>query len=446
MPEYVVELPTPHAGQLAALDKRTRFYAIRCGRRWGKTNLAVTIASDAAIRQQRVGWFVPDYKRMSEPFIDLRYILRPIIARSSSTQKEIRTITGGGIDFWTLDDPNAGRGRFYHLVIIDEAAFTDDATMMDTWDKAIKPTLLDYHGSAVVLSNTCGNDPQNFFWRICNQPEHGFTEFHAPSTANPVLPIRWPGESDEDYAVRRTASFEELRKQYPPRVYDQEFEALFVDWSGDAFFSLSNLLGPDGEGVDYPTRCDSVYVTIDTATKTGKENDGTAAVYFAKTREAVSPTPLIVLDYDIAQIEGATLEQWLPSVFDKAERLAVQCQARGGMIGVWIEDKASGMILLQQARKQNRKVFAIDSKLTAVGKVERAINASGPVVRGKVKLSDHANDKVVPYKGTSRNHLRSQVLGFRPGSKDQVDDDILDCFTYGVALSFDNAQAMAKTA
>ena len=446
MPEYVVELPTPHAGQLAALDKRTRFYAIRCGRRWGKTNLGVTVAGDAAIRQQRVGWFAPDYKRMSEPFLDLRYMLRPIISRASSTQKEIRSITGGGIDFWTLDDPIAGRGRFYHLVIIDEAAFTDDETMMDTWDKAIRPTLLDYHGSALVMSNTNGDDPQNFFWRICNQPEHGFTQFHAPTTANPLVPIRLPGEPDDEYAARREQTYADLRKENLPLVYAQEYEAEFVDWSGTAFFSLEHLLGPDGEGVDYPTRCDSVYVTIDTATKTGKENDGTAAVYFAKTREAVSPTPLIVLDYDIAQIEGATLEQWLPSVFDKAERLAEQCKARGGMIGVWIEDKASGMILYSRRANKIARSSRSNSKLTAVGKVERAINASGPVFRGKVKLSDHANDKVVPYKGTSRNHLRSQVLGFRPGSKDQVDDDILDCFTYGVALSFDNAQAMAKTA
>ena len=80
----------------------------------------------------------------------------------------------------------AGRAE-YHRVIINEAAFTNP-NMMDIWEKSIKPTLLDYGGSALVLSNTNGIDAQNFFWRICNQPEHGFVEYHAPSHNNPFLP------------------------------------------------------------------------------------------------------------------------------------------------------------------------------------------------------------------------------------------------------------------
>lgn len=444
MPEVTITLPTLHSDQVKAYQQRTRFYAIRCGRRWGKTKYGIMIAADGALKGRMVGWFAPDYKRMSEVFPELKHILNPLTERASGVSKEIRLATQGGIDFWTLDDSNAGRGRFYHQVIIDEAAFTDNKTMMGTWEKSIKPTLLDYSGSALVLSNTNGDDVENFFWLICNKAELGFTQYHAPTTSNPLIPKRIPGEAEESYLARREAEFAKLRSEYPPLVYQQEFEAEFVDWSGAAFFMLAKLLDEAGKPIAYPQTCDAVYAIINSATKTGKENDGTAVVYFARSREAISRTPLVILDYDIAQIEGALLENWLPQVFEKLEGFAQTCKARAGSLGVWIEDKASGTILLQQAMRRRWKAHAINSKLTALGKSERAIDISGYVFQGKVKLSAFAHDKVVPYKGVARNHLTAQVLGFRPGSKDQIDDDLLDGFTYGVALAYDDAAAMRK--
>jgi hypothetical protein len=41
------------------------------------------------------------------------------------------------------------------------------------------------------------------------------------------------------------------------------------------------------------------------------------------------------------------------------------------------------------------------------------------------------------YKGATRNHLWSQVVGFRVGDKDAARraDDLLDTFTYAVAIT-----------
>jgi hypothetical protein len=80
------------------------------------------------------------------------------------------------------------------------------------------------------------------------------------------------------------------------------------------------------------------------------------------------------LDWDIAQIEGALLETWLPEVFARLEELARLCRARSGSIGAFIEDKNSGTILLQQALRRQMPAHPIDSKLTAMGKDERAIS------------------------------------------------------------------------
>src|ERR1700709_813696 len=95
--------------------------------------------------------------------------------------------------------------------------------------------------------------------------------------------------------------------------------------------------------------------------------------------------PLTILDWDIYHIEGATLETWLPLVFARLEELALICRARNGSVGAFIEDKNSGTILLQQALRRGMRAHAIDTKLTAMGKDERALSVSGYVYKGQVK-------------------------------------------------------------
>jgi hypothetical protein len=50
-----------------------------------------------------------------------------------------------------------------------------------------------------------------------------------------------------------------------------------------------------------------------------------------------------------------------------------------------------------------------------------------------VKITKAAHDRIIRYKGNSRNHLETQVTGFRFGLED-TDDDLLDAFCYGVAI------------
>ena len=360
--ETIVTLPTLHPGQVRAynLGRASRLVAVRCGRRWGKSLMAEVIVGDASIKRKLCGFFAPDYKRISEIYNEIAASLNPVIGSSSRTAGAIRTRTGGRVDFWTLNDPLAGRSRMYHEVIIDEAAFTEK-NMMDIWRLAIKPTLFDFSGRAWVFSNTNGVDPENFFWRICNQPEHGFVEYHAPTEDNPHVPRRMPGESDVSYFARRKQEFDNLIRDNPPLVYQQEHLAEWVDWSGVAFFDKQKFL-VDGVAPPIPVRCDAVFAIVDTATKTGQTHDGTAVTYFAKTNHGGHP--LMILDWDIQQIEGALLETWLPTIFKNLEFWAKTCGARSGSVGTWIEDKSSGMVLLQHAKRKGWPAQPIDSKLS----------------------------------------------------------------------------------
>lgn len=429
-----VALPTFHPAQLDLFygTLSHRFVAARCGRRWGKTDLGKIIVGDDMIRGHTVGWFAPDYKRLVEAQAELVALLGPIKGSSNKVEGTFRALTGGRIDFWTLEDEHAGRSRKYHRVIVDEGAFTKNTQMMKTWEKAIKPTLLDYGGKALVLSNTNGVDPENFLYQICHEARYGFAQFHAPTHSNPHLPQE---------------ELDKLITDNDPLVYQQEYLADFVDWSGIAFFALGKLLVND-KPVEYPTICDAVYAVIDSAVKTGKDNDGTGVVFYALSRYGNAPIPLVVLDWDLAQVEGGSLITWLPKVYERLAELAKQCRARRGSLGAFIEDKTSGSILLQQTRHsswpKDRLAHPIESKLTAMGKDERAIAASPHVYQGKVKFSNVAFDKVTTYKGTTRNQLQGQVVGFRVGDKDAAKraDDLLDCFTYGVVIGLGNNEGM----
>jgi len=85
----------------------------------------------------------------SEVYSDLADTLRPILDASSKGGAVMRMRTGGRLDFWSLENAIAGRGRRYHRVVIDEAAFAKDGdnkvdgAMMAIWEKAMKPTLYD---------------------------------------------------------------------------------------------------------------------------------------------------------------------------------------------------------------------------------------------------------------------------------------------------------------
>lgn len=424
MPRDVIDvvLPTFHPGQVRAFLTPGRFKVVRCGRRWGKTDYGKVIACDGAINGEPIGWFAPDYKRLSESYNEIATTLKPVITSSSKVDGVIRTLGGGRIDFWTLQDENAGRSRKYKHVLLDEAAFTKPKSI-EIWRRSIRPTLVDLRGSATVMSNTNGISPDNMLWQLCNQPEHGFVEYHAPAHENPYLP-------PEELA--------ELEASSMPLVWQQEYLAKFVDWSGVAFFAKESLL-VDGAPIEMPARCECVFAILDTATKTENQHDGTGVTYYAIVD--LKPYKLVVLDWSIAQIEGATLETWLPSVFARLQELAKDCRARRGSVGAFIEDKNSGSVLLQQAKNHKWPTHPIDSKLTAMGKSERALDVSGYVFRGLVKFATEAWNKVMPYKGVHRNHLASQIFEFRVGDEDAKakEDDLLDTFTYGIALALGNS-------
>ena len=186
MPEIVLHLKSLHKGQHEVLNLSSRFNILKIGRRWGKTTLAVhELIPQPALDGHPVAYFAPTYGDLHDVWHELKMILNPIIKEKNEQQKQMRLITGGVIDFWSMDNPDSGRGRKYKRVIVDEAEKA--SKFKDAWQNTILPTLIDYSGDAWILSTPKFGD--TYFKRLFNQgkKENDWSSFNLSTYQNPTI-------------------------------------------------------------------------------------------------------------------------------------------------------------------------------------------------------------------------------------------------------------------
>ena len=212
MPTTRLTLPSYHAGQEEVEASPARFTVVACGRRFGKSTLAVRKVAETAIAGHATAWGGPTYKSVGEIWRLFCDLLRPATKRRSEQEKRLELVTGGTIDVWSLDEPDHVRGRGYKRFVVDEAAAVP--RLEYAWQQVIRPTLTDHLGDCWFLSTPKG---RNFFWELYqsgrDENEAEWVSFRFPSAANPYLP---PQE------------IEAARRSLPARVFAQEYEADFV--------------------------------------------------------------------------------------------------------------------------------------------------------------------------------------------------------------------------
>jgi predicted phage terminase large subunit-like protein len=208
-----------HQGQRSVLETPARFKVISAGRRFGKTLLAVewlALMQGGAIDGKPVAFFSPSYKLLLDVWADMERTLKPVTRKANRTEMRIELITGGVIDFWTLEDKDAGRGRKYSRLVIDEAAHA--RYLKDAWERAISPTLTDFGGDAWFISTPNG---MNYFYELfkrgCDPAYQDWASFHMPTSANPHID---------------RAEIEQKRRELPDLVFRQEYLAEFVTFGG----------------------------------------------------------------------------------------------------------------------------------------------------------------------------------------------------------------------
>lgn len=176
---------------------------------------------------ERYGYFAPTYKLLTEVFEEVSRTVYQV-GKANKTEKRIELITGGIGEFWTLEDPDAGRSRKYHEAGIDEAGMVGG--LEQVWFNAIRPTLVDYRGGAWFAGTPKG---QNYFCTAFNMGQDplqtDWRSWQEPTTSNPYIPAE---------------EVEAAREGMPERSFRQEFLAEFIEESGGVFRSVREAINP----------------------------------------------------------------------------------------------------------------------------------------------------------------------------------------------------------
>ena len=213
-----LRLTRPHPAQLQILREARRFNVLVCGRRFGKTSLTEELCK-RALEGWPIGYFAPTYKYLLETWRMLYAAYGQTLRRISVQDRRFEFPSGGLIEFWTLEDPNAGRSRKYRRVIIDEAGVVAD--LGAAWEGGIRPALADLRGDGWLMGTPRG---RNFFWecyqrgRDPDMPD--WVCWQMPTRANPFI---------------RPEEIESMRREMTERRFAQEILAQFLDDAGGVF-------------------------------------------------------------------------------------------------------------------------------------------------------------------------------------------------------------------
>jgi len=182
-------------------------------------------------------------------------IFKPITSRQSVQDHRLEFVTGGVLEFWSLDNPDAARGRKYRRAIIDEAAMIP--ALMDAWNYVLRPTLTDFGGDAFFLSTPKG---RNGFWQMYQwgvdpgMPE--WASWKMPSYVNDKI---------------NPAEFDAMRDVLPEMAYRQEILAEFLENEGSVFRNIAACMNAP-ECTPGQHRGHTIVAGLDLA----KQNDFTA--------------------------------------------------------------------------------------------------------------------------------------------------------------------------
>jgi phage terminase large subunit-like protein len=195
---------------------------LACGRRTGKSNLAIKLTLAKALEAPEgsaVVYVAPTLGQARQIAWDaLLDQGREIIKSAHVNQLDITLVTGRKIHIRSAENPDTLRGLKLYFAVLDEAAFIKDDS---TWTKIIRPALSDLEGDALFVSSP---DGRNWFHDLYKYAESGddndWVSFHFTTKDNPTIPAK------EIEAAKKTLS---------TLVFKQEFEASFST-SGQTLF------------------------------------------------------------------------------------------------------------------------------------------------------------------------------------------------------------------
>ena len=223
----------PHPGQQEILKSNARFKVIVCGRRWGKTLLAiVTLLSEALRNPNGLYWYVaPTYRQAKN--IAWRLLMSRIRlfpkwwqdkCRIEQNNLIIELPNHAVIELKGAQEPDSLLGSGLDGVVLDEYAM-DAYGVAPVWKEAIRPALSDKQGWAIFISTPRG---YNHFFELYDYAQshrdEGWECWKMPTKANPYITGK---------------ELEAAKREIGEDLYSQEYEAEFKKRSGLVYKEFS---------------------------------------------------------------------------------------------------------------------------------------------------------------------------------------------------------------
>jgi phage terminase large subunit len=216
-------MPLSHA-QIAIADDPHRFRVAVCGRRFGKTHLAIRELCKFSRVPNKECWFVaPTYrqakqivwKKLKQKLIDLRWA-----QKINESELTILLKNGSTISLKGADNHDSLRGVGLDFIVLDEFADIDPEAFYET----LRPTLSDKEGSALFIGTPkgIGNWAHDLYQMQVENPD--LWSSHTYTTLD-------GGNVSADEIAQAQRDLDE-------RTFRQEYMATFETYTGRIFYNF----------------------------------------------------------------------------------------------------------------------------------------------------------------------------------------------------------------
>lgn len=369
-----------HASQKLVAESEARFRVLACGRRWGKTRLASSLAFIVALQGGRSWWVAPTYALSRVGWRIFKNMARLLgdRVRVSEVERRIEVIgSGGWLQVRSAHDPDSLVSEGLDFVVMDECALMGE----EAWEVSLRPALADRGGKAVFISTPRG---RNWFWRLYvrgESGEEGWASWCFPTWDNPFI---------------RSEEIESARRDMPEMVFRQEFGAEFIEGEGSVFRNVMGCV--DDEYVNEVRGLGGPYVF---GVDWGRTRDYTAVVVVDSLRGVV---------LEVARWGGMAYEEQVKRLWELYERYRPEL--------VVAEANSMGGPMVERLRREGMVVVPVwMDRGTKGGMVERLRMA---FERGEIVLPD---DRVLCGELMAYEEEALSSGGYRYGAPSGVHDD-----------------------
>src|SRR3990167_9899818 len=179
-----------HPNQMTVAKNQNRFKVLNCGRRWGKTTLAVQmILLKSFAKPVKIAYIAPTIQQARDiAFAMLKKELQPIVKDINESRLEFKVKTQDNEESLIFlrgwEAIETLRGQAFDFLILDEVASMRNFWI--GWQEVLRPTLTDTKGKAMFISTPKG---YNHFYDIFNfeLKDTDYKSFHFTSYDNPFL-------------------------------------------------------------------------------------------------------------------------------------------------------------------------------------------------------------------------------------------------------------------